>query len=389
VRRRHPWIFSGAVDGVEGDAAAGDTVEVRSAEGEAMGRASYSPNSQIRARMWTFADEVIDFEFLRRRVRLAIDQRAQLGFRLPGDTRQPRVETDAFRLIFAESDGLPGFIADVYHDTLVMQCLAAGAEFWRNGLAEALAQETGLRQLLERSDADVRELEGLLPRAGPAGEGVASSVVISEHGLHFKVDLEHGQKTGFYLDQCNNRKRLRDLAKGRRVLDCFCYTGGFTLNALRGEAESVLAVDSSASALALAGENVALNGFSEARVEFREADVFEFLRRLRDQGRTVDLVILDPPKFAPTAAHADKAARAYKDINLLAFKLLAPGGILVTFSCSGGVDRQLFQKIVAAAALDAGVDAQIVEQLSQGADHPIALQFPESSYLKGLICMRQ
>jgi 23S rRNA (cytosine1962-C5)-methyltransferase len=271
-----------------------------------------------------------------------------------------------------------------------MQCLTAGAEYWKGTFADLLLEETGLSKLYERSDADVRELEGLEPKAGVLRGDLSTFIFpIAEHGLKFKIDLQSGHKTGFYLDQRQNRLRVRELAKEKDILDCFCYTGGFTVNALAGGAKSVLSIDSSAEALALAKENVALNELSLEKTNFLEGDVFQVLRKLRDEGRSFDMVILDPPKFAPTAAQAERAARGYKDINLLAFKLLRPGGTLVTFSCSGGIDAGLFQKIIAGAALDAEVEAQIVEHLFQGPDHPVSLHFPEGTYLKGFICVRK
>jgi 23S rRNA (cytosine1962-C5)-methyltransferase len=298
--------------------------------------------------------------------------------------------SNAYRLIYAESDALPGLIVDRYGDVLVLQSLTAGSEFWKETLAEILLEETGLNTIFERSDADVRELEGLQPMVRTMrGSSLQSPITITELSLKFKVNLSSGHKTGFYLDQRQNRLRVRELAQGRDVLDCFCYTGGFTVNALAGGAKSVVAVDSSAEALSLGRENAQLNGIKAESVEWCEGDVFQVLRRFRDEGRSFDMLILDPPKFAPTAAQAEKASRGYKDINLLALKLLRPDGILVTFSCSGGIDAGLFQKIVASAALDAGVEAQIVEHLSQAADHPVALNFPEGTYLKGLVCLRK
>ena len=298
-------------------------------------------------------------------------------------------DTNAYRLIHAESDGIPGLIVDRYDDVLVLQSLTAGSEFWKETIADILLEETGLQNIYERSDADVRELEGLQPKVGVLRGQISSFIFpITEYGLKFIVDIAHGHKTGFYLDQRDNRQRVSELAKDRDVLNCFCYTGGFTVHARAGGAKSVVSVDSSADALALGQENAALNGQQAEGAEWIEADVFHFLRKLRDQNRSFDMIILDPPKFAPTAAQAEKAARGYKDINLLAFKLLRPGGILVTFSCSGGVDADLFQKIVASAALDAGVEATIIEHLSQGADHPVSLHFPEGMYLKGLICLK-
>ena len=378
--RRHPWIFSGAVQQVTGDPIPGGTVDLLSSKWQLLARASYSPSSQIRARVWTFEDEPIDKEFFRKRIRSAIDTRRTLNI-----DRQ----SDASRLIYAESDGIPGLIVDRYGDVLVLQSLTAGSEFWKETLADLLLEETGLSTIYERSDADVRELEGLESKIGLL-RGDLSSLMFSftEHGLKFNINLRSGHKTGSYLDQRQNRLRVRELARDKDVLDCFCYTGGFTLNALAGGATSVLSIDSSADALALCRENIALNHLDASRQTSLEGDVFQLLRKFRDENRSFDLIILDPPKFAPTAAQAERAARGYKDINLLAFKLLRRGGLLITFSCSGGVDAELFQKIVAGSALDAGVEAQIVEHLSQGPDHPVSLHFPEGAYHKGLICYK-
>lgn len=383
--RRHPWIFSGAVHKADENIASGSTVDLLSSDKHFLARASYSPASQIRARVWTFADEPVDREFFRKRIRSAIEMRSPL---LIGEGLG--VRSNAYRLIYAESDAIPGLIVDRYDDILVLQSLTAGSEYWKDTLADLLLEETGLTTLYERSDADVRELEGLEPKIGLLrGTLHATRITILEHDLRFLVNLASGHKTGFYLDQRKNRLRVRELAKDRDVLDCFCYTGGFTVNALAGGAKSVLSVDSSSDALELCRENIALNDLPADRHANLEGDVFQLLRKFRDEARSFDMVILDPPKFAPTSAHAEKAARAYKDINLLAFKLLRPGGILVTFSCSGGVDSALFQKIVAGSALDAGVEAQIVEHLSQGADHPVSLHFPEGAYLKGLVCVKK
>ncbi len=378
LQRRHPWVFSGAVAKIKGDPQAGDTVEIRSAEGGFLGRGAYSPSSNIVARIWTWREsEAVDAAFFRRRLEAALAARQAVV---------SREESDALRLVYAESDGLPGFIVDRYGDTLVMQVGTAGAEAWRDTVADLLLELTGAKGIYERSDADARELEGLPPRSAPLRGEPATETVIREHGLSLKVDIAHGHKTGFYLDQRANRARVGLLAKEREVLNCFSYSGGFTLHALAGGAKSVLSLDASGDALALGAENVRLNSLPEDRVQWLEGDAFKALRKFRDEGRKFDLVILDPPKFAPTAAHAEKAARGYKDINLLGFKLLRPGGLLATFSCSGGIDAALFQKIVAGAALDAGVDATIVDYLHQGPDHPISLAFPESAYLKGLIC---
>jgi len=380
--RRHPWIFSGAVARLDGNPASGETVDLLTADGQFLARAAFSPSSQIRARVWTFdAAESVNLDFFRRRIQCAISARQAL---FPDFLSS----FSALRLIHAESDGLPGLIVDRYADVLVLQSLTAGTEYWKETIADLLLEATGLAKIYERSDADVRELEGLPQKVGPLrGVPPPFQITILENDLKFIVNLETGHKTGFYLDQRLNRRRLRTLAEGREVLDCFCYTGGFTLNALAGGAKSVLSVDASADALTLCSENVVLNALPVDRHTTLEGDVFQLLRKFRDEARSFDLIILDPPKFAPTAAQAGKAARGYKDINLLAFKLLRPGGILFTFSCSGGIDTALFQKIIASAALDAGVEAQIVEQLSQSSDHPVALNFPEGAYLKGLICL--
>jgi 23S rRNA (cytosine1962-C5)-methyltransferase len=276
-------------------------------------------------------------------------------------------------------------IVDRYGNTLVIQFLSAGAEHWRQTLVELLLELTDIEHVFERSDADVRQLEGLSPRVGPLFGSPPEQLAITENDLRFTVNLLGGQKTGFYLDQRQNRQCVRDLAKGKDVLDGFAYTGGFTLNALAGGANSVLTVDSSADALELARENVELNGLPMDKIQWEQADVFQYLRKLRDIGRKFDLIVMDPPKFAPTSAQVQRATRGYKDINLLAFKLLRPGGILTTFSCSGGVSVELFQKILAWAALDAGVTAHIIDRLEQSPDHPVALNFPEGAYLKGLV----
>jgi len=397
--RRHPWIFSGAIARLDGNPATGGTVDLLSANGQFLARAACSPSSQIRARVWTFDPlEAVDEHLFRHRLKRTLAARMQLSSPASND---PRLSTNAYRLVNAESDGLPGLIVDRYADILVLQSLTAGTEYWKETIADLLLELTGLTTIYERSDADVRQLEGLPPKSGVLRNSAnrnsspiintelqITSTVITEHGLKFKVDIAHGHKTGFYLDQHLNRQHVRELAEDRAVLDCFCYTGGFTVSALAGGAKSVLSVDASAEALALCRENVILNALPADHHVTLEGDVFQLLRKFRDEARSFDLIILDPPKFAPTAAQVDKAARGYKDINLLAFKLLRPGGILVTFSCSGGIDAGLFQKIIASAALDACVEAQIVEHLSQAPDHPVALNFPEGAYLKGLVCLK-
>jgi 23S rRNA (cytosine1962-C5)-methyltransferase len=381
VNRRHPWIFSGAIERVDAEPKSGETVQVRSADGKPLALAAWSPQSQIRARVWSFdAASRIDAGFFRHRIERALALRSALS---------AQRHTNAMRLVHGESDGLPGLVVDRYGDVLVAQFLSAGAEHWRETILDALAESTGCEAIYERSDAEVRTMEGLSPRAGFArGNRDARRCAIVEYGLNFRVDVEAGQKTGFFLDQRENRQRVRALAAGREVLDCFAYTGGFSIAALAGDAKRVLAVESSAPALEVARENLAANPFDAARVEFMQADVFAYLRQLRDRASAFDVVVLDPPKFAPTAAQSGNAARAYKDINLLALKLLRPGGLLATFSCSGGVPAQLFQSIVAGAAVDAGVEAKIIERFGAAADHPVALEFPEAEYLKGLLILR-
>ena len=381
LRRRHPWIFSGAVEKTTGKPGAGDTVLVQDASGKVLAKAAYSPKSQIRARVWSFdPEEEVDAGFFRRRLERALALREALP---------ARRHTNALRLVHGESDGLPGLIVDRYADVLVAQFLAAGVERWRDPILDALSDLTAAEAIFERSDAEVRKLEALPPRVGFArGNRNASRCPIVEYGLSFRVDVEQGQKTGFFLDQRENRQRVRELAAGREVLDGFAYTGGFSIAALAGGARRVTAIESSAPALEVARDNLAANPLDGEKVRFVQGDVFKELRTLRDRGAQFQMVILDPPKFAPTAAQARNAARAYKDINLLAFKLLAPGGLLASFSCSGGVSAELFQSIVAGAALDAGADAKIIERFGAAADHPVALEFPEGEYLKGLLLVK-
>lgn len=376
--RRHPWIFSGAIQAVNGSPASGETVEVLDDKGVFLAWGAYSPKSQIRARVWSWDPaEKMDGAFLNRRIQAAILM------------RQAWINTDettAYRLVHAESDNLPGLIVDRYQDTLVVQILSAGMEHWRDTITDILAAVPDVKNIFERSDVAVRDLEGLPQRTGLlSGKPLKQPFIVKENGLRFLVDLEGGQKTGFYLDQRDNRQFCRRIASGKTVLNCFAFTGGFTAYALAGGAESVVSIDSSEEAIHLAKENVILNQGTLDRTEWIVGDAFKELRTLRDQGRQFDLVILDPPKFAPTAAQAQKAARGYKDINLYGFKLLKPGGVLMTFSCSGGIDASFFQKIVADAALDANVDAQILYHLSQSPDHPTHLAFPEGTYLKGLV----
>ena len=375
--RRHPWLFSGAVEEVIGSPQSGATVRVCAADGRFLAWAAYSPASQIRARVWSFDEaEVPGPQLFRKRVEIAVARRR---VQIAAET------TNAMRLVHGESDGLPGLVADRYDDALVVQLLSAGCEKWRDELIGALRERSGCGRIYERSDTDARELEGQPARSGWISGGASAPIRILEYGIEYEVDPALGQKTGFFLDQRDNRLRVKQLAAGREVLDCFCYTGGFSLSALAGGARAVLAIDTSAQALAQADRNLGLNRIASGRAEWLEADVFQALRRLQRDGRRFDLIVLDPPKFAPTAKDAPRAARGYKDVNLHALKLLRPGGLLATFSCSGGVSPELFQKIVAGAAADAGAELLLRERYRAAPDHPVRIEFPEGEYLKGLL----
>ena len=378
--RHHPWVFSGAVAHLRGDVASGGNVAVCASDGRFLAWAALSPASQIRARVWSFdVQEVPDEALLRSRVAAAVARRAGMA-----------ADCDALRVVHAEADGLPGLIADRYADTLVVQITSSGAERWRDVLVAALREATGCANVFERSDADVRALEGLPVRIGVlAGAVPHGQLVINERGLRYRVDVATGQKTGFFLDQRDNRTAVGALCRDRDVLNCFCYTGGFTLSALAGGARSVMSVDSSAGALELAQQNVVLNGLDGVRTEWADADVFRYLRDLRAEGKTFDFIVLDPPKFAPTSKDAERAARGYKDINLNAMRLLRPGGMLATFSCSSGISADLFQKIVAGAAADAGLSFGIEQRFFAAPDHPVLMEFPEGEYLKGLLLARR
>jgi 23S rRNA (cytosine1962-C5)-methyltransferase len=381
--RRHPWIFPGSIDRVEGKPEeknkAGSTAIVKSATGQFLARAAWSPQSQIRARIWTFNEnEPVDHAMIKRRVKKA------LAYRM-ANVR----DTDAIRLIFGEADGFPGLVVDWYAGKdgwLVCQFQSAGVEAWKAPIVQTLIAETGCPNVYERSDASVRELEGLPQVTGSlAGREPEDETPVVENGVRYAVDIRTGHKTGFYIDQRDNRRLVMEHASNRDVLNCFCYTGGFSLAALKGGANSVISIDSSGEALAMARRNVELNGFDASKAEWSDADVFKALRSLREQGKSFDLIVLDPPKFAATPGQVERAARAYKDINLLGFQLLREGGMLFTYSCSGAISADLFQKIVAGAANDAKVDAHILKRLSAGVDHPMTTSFPEGEYLKGLM----
>ena len=376
--RLHPWVFSGAVQRTEGTLKLGETVDVFSNDGQLLGRGAYSPASQIRVRIWTFDEsETVDEEFFRKRIQAAINLRESLE--LPE-------QTSAFRLISAEADGLPGLVVDQYDDFLVCQFLSAGAEHWKTTIVDQLKALTGVNNIYERSDVDVRQKEGLEQARGLlSGDTPPAVLGIEEKDVKFFVDIVNGHKTGFYLDQRENRQLVRSHSRGKDVLNCFAYTGGFGLAALKGGARQVTNVEDVAGLVEMIDRNVELNQFDKDRCTNLKADVFKLLRRFEKEGRKFDVIVLDPPKFAESQAHLARASRGYKDINLLAFKLLRPGGLLFTFSCSGLMKMDLFQKIVADAAIDSGRDARIVQWLRQAGDHPVKLCIPETMYLKGLL----
>ena len=399
VRKHHPWVFSGAVDELGRSLSksekdfdsqlVGETVEVVSADGETLGYGSYSPASQIRVRMLSFDPKTVpDAKFVEGLVASAVGRRADFF---------ANAYTNALRLVNAESDGLPGVVADYYAGWVVCQFTSAGAEFWKREIAAALLKFAPFcRGVAERLDVDVRAKEGL-PTAIDgnrqpssafgvlAGEEPPELVEIFEGQVKFLVDVRKGHKTGFYLDQRDARAAVGALANGADVLNCFCYTGGFGLFARACGAASVTQVDVSKEALELAKRNEALAHLCGTKMEYVEADVFQYLRTCRDAGRKFDMIVLDPPKFASVKSQVMKAARGYKDINLLAMTLLKPNGVLATFSCSGAMTQDLFDKVLAEAAQDAGRDFQVIARTRQGADHPVALSFPEGFYLKGVI----
>jgi 23S rRNA (cytosine1962-C5)-methyltransferase len=378
--RRHPWVFDGAIAKGGGDA--GETVRVESAEGQFLAWGALSPASSIRVRAWSFDEaQRIDSDFLRATLARAIALRGRLG-----------IESDGVRLVHGESDGVPGLIVDRYGDTLVAQFTACGVERHKQVIADALIELTGCPRLFERSDTSSRKLEGLPEATGWLRGSGPTALVLREHSWQLGLDIAQGHKTGFYLDQRDSRLVCSQYSRRLNVehlLNCYSYTGGFTVAALAGGAKHVTSIDSSAPALQQAAANVALNGFEASRATFMDADVNASLRQFLAEGLQFDAIVLDPPKLAPTVAHAERAARAYKDINRLAFKLLKPGGVLFTFSCSGGIGVELFHKIVASAGLDAGVDGAILQRLGGASDHPMTINFPEGEYLKGLVVMKR
>ncbi len=380
LRRKHPWVFSRGIGKVEGDPQLGETVDIYTHDGQWLAKAAYSPHSQIRARVWSFDNQAIDSEFFIKRIQQAQKLRDEL------------IERDGvtgYRLIAAESDGLPGITIDKYDNYLVCQLLSAGAEYQKQDLITALKHCYNDCHIYERSDVAVRKKEGLEERVGVLhGEAPPEVVVIEENGIKIRVDIVAGHKTGFYLDQRDSRQQAMKYVKDKEVLNCFSYTGGFGLYALKGGAKRVINADVSQPALDNAKMNAQLNQFdiSKKRAVFLNADVFKLLREYREQGTQFDVVIMDPPKFAESKAQLNGACRGYKDINMLAMQILKPGGTLLTYSCSGLMDQILFQKIIADAALDAGRDVKFIERFEQAADHPTDTAYPEGFYLKGFAC---
>jgi 23S rRNA (cytosine1962-C5)-methyltransferase len=379
LQRKHPWVFSGALAKTKGNPGSGDTVDLVNARGGWLGRGAYSPKSQIAVRLWTFDEnEVVDEAFFRRRLERALANRREM---------KKHLWLSACRLVNAESDGLPGLIVDQYGPFLVCQFLTAGVHAWKTCIVDALQTLVTPEGIFERSDSPVLDKEGLTRQVGVlAGKEPPETIEVREGDFRYLVDVRNGHKTGFYLDQRDNRLLVGHYAADRDVLNCFCYTGGFGVSAMAAGARSLTNMDISAAALELAQKNMALNALDSERVTYLQADVFKQLRAFRDAARAFDLIVLDPPKFADSRQQLDRASRGYKDINLLAIKLLRSGGFLFTFSCSGLMEPALFQKIVADAALDAGREALILRRMSQAADHPTALTFPEGHYLKGLLC---
>ncbi|EPR3206663.1 23S rRNA (cytosine(1962)-C(5))-methyltransferase RlmI [Enterobacter hormaechei] len=377
--RRHPWVFSGAVARMEGKASLGETIDIVDHQGKWLARGAYSPASQIRARVWTFnKEEAIDIDFFVRRLQQAQQWREWLA---------KRDGLDSYRLIAGESDGLPGVTIDRFGNFLVLQLLSAGAEYQRAALISALQTLFPECAIYDRSDVAVRKKEGMELTQGPVtGELPPALLPIEEHGMKLLVDIQGGHKTGYYLDQRDSRLATRQYVADKRVLNCFSYTGGFAVSALMGGCAQVVSVDTSQEALDVAKQNVELNKLDLSKAEFVRDDVFKLLRKYRDQGEKFDVIVMDPPKFVENKSQLMGACRGYKDINMLAIQLLNPGGVLLTFSCSGLMTTDLFQKIIADAAIDAGRDVQFIDQFRQAADHPVIATYPEGLYLKGFAC---
>ena len=374
VLRGHPWVFSGAVARVEGEVSPGEVGEVYSQGGQFLGRGHINPRSQIIVRFLTQKKDELGEEFFRGRISRAVVLRKDWS----------RGKTNAYRVINGEGDFLPGLIAERYGETLVFQCLTAGMDRLKEMLINLLVKELRPQSIYERSDVATRNEEGLAESNGLLyGKDVPEWIEIEEHGCRFRVNVKKGQKTGFYLDQRENRFSLRELSKGKKILDCFSYTGAFSIQAASGSAKEVTLIDSSEEALAIAEQHFRLNRLEKVPHRLIRGDVFEIMRGL-EPG--YDIVILDPPPFAKKKGHLPGASRGYKDLNLWAFRLLNKEGLLFTFSCSHHMSWDLFQKIVFSAALDSGRSVQLIGRMGHPWDHPINICHPEGEYLKGLIC---
>ncbi len=384
LHRRHPWVYSTAIGKTAGTPQSGDTVEVRSADGKFLARGAFSPESQIRIRAWTFDErDEINAQWIADKIRAAVKRREVLD-----------AQTNAQRWVFGEADQLPGLIVDRYGDWAVVQILSAAVEYWRHAILDTVRALPGIQHVYERSDAATRQREGLPSVKGAITplhkEEDATVVPVIENGVHYRVDVVNGHKTGFYIDQRDNRALVASLSHGKRVLNCFCYTGGFSLAALAAGATEVVSIDSSGDALSRARLNQSVNAHIpiDAKADWRDENVFDALKQLQASAETFDIVILDPPKFAPSVAHLDKASRAYKEIAMKGLRLLRPGGYLLTFSCSGAMSVDLFQKVIAGAVIDARIDMQMLRRLEAGIDHPMLMTHPEGEYLKGLLLQR-
>jgi len=374
---RHPWIFSGALDKVKGNPENGEVVAVRSSDKEFLAYAYYNDQSRVALRLLEWDEStLVDKTWYTQKLKSAIRSRSHVLSE----------NTNTCRLVFSEADFLPGLIVDKYADFLSLQILSAGIEAVQEDIINILRQELNPKGIFDKSDAGARKHENLEPAQGLLwGETPPEFIEVKENGIRYHINIADGQKSGFYCDQRENRMILAEYTKDKTVLDCFCYSGGFTLNSLKNAAAHVTSVDSSALAIETLQHNVSLNGFEIKRQTSIQSDVNKQLRLFKDSGQKFDVIVLDPPKYAPSRSALDRAARAYKDLNRLGMLLLEPGGILATFSCSGAVDLETFKQIIAWAALDAGREVQIIKQFSQPEDHPVRLSFAEGEYLKGLL----
>lgn len=377
VLQRHPWVFSGALEKIMGNPENGDVVKVLSANNDFLAYGYFNNQSRVAVRLLEWDEnQQIDEKWYAAKINQAIASRAHLNTK----------DTNAYRLIFSEADFLPGLIVDQYADFLSVQILSTGIEKAKPIIISLLVKALQPKGIFDRSDATARTHEGITAENGLLwGEAPAAFIAVKENGITYHINIAEGQKSGFYCDQRDNRKFLANYAKGKTVLDCFSYSGGFTLNALAEGAKTVTSVDSSALAIETLKQNITLNKFDKKKADAIQSDVNKQLRAFKDEGKKFDIVVLDPPKYAPSRSALDRAARAYKDLNRLGLLLLESGGLLATFSCSGAVDIETFKQIIAWAALDAGKEVQVIRQFSQPEDHPVRLSFPEGEYLKGLL----